>query len=404
MNKIAFFALMLALGLVGGCGNKKEEKKEEKDLARISQKQDKIEVKAAKVRLAPFEMELVSNGKVNARRKAVLAFITNDVVRKVHVKNGERVKKGDPIVSVDELKAGQQLEAARLSWEKAKLELRGRLMNEGINSLEDTLDERVISKTRLENIKLQIGYTSAAKEYEKAVYDYSNITVYAPFDGVIADLEVKEYNQSSAYKEVCSVIDDATMEIVFNVLETEIAHLKAGMEVEITPYANDKVTLKGTVTEVNPKIDENGMVKVRATTDNPEAVLVDGMNVSILAKRQIADQLITPVYPLETNMDVEKMRSLFPHDNFKDNYKVLNQEVRKFGINVPPLVNAYMSLSPKMRVFGTAINHEFGVVEETGILIAINEILEDKKKRHIETYLEEEYKSAELIRKNFIGE
>ena len=117
MNKIAFFALMLALGLVGGCGNKKEEKKEEKDLARISQKQDKIEVKAAKVRLAPFEMELVSNGKVNARRKAVLAFITNDVVRKVHVKNGERVKKGDPIVSVDELKAGQQLEAARLSWE-----------------------------------------------------------------------------------------------------------------------------------------------------------------------------------------------------------------------------------------------------------------------------------------------
>ena len=247
MNKIAFFALMLALGLVGGCGNKKEEKKEEKDLARISQKQDKIEVKAAKARLAPFEMELVSNGKVNARRKAVLAFITNDVVRKVHVKNGE-----------------------------------------------DTLDERVISKTRLENIKLQIGYTSAVKEYEKAVYDYSNITVYAPFDGVIADLEVKEYNQSSAYKEVCSVIDDATMEIVFNVLETEIAHLKAGMEVEITPYANDKVTLKGTVTEVNPKIDENGMVKVRATTDNPEAVLVDGMNVSILAKRQIADKLIVP--------------------------------------------------------------------------------------------------------------
>lgn len=74
------------------------------------------------------------------------------------------------------------------------------------------------------------------------------------------------------------------------------------------------------------------------------------------------------------------MQELFKYDNFKDNYKVLNQEVRKFGINVPPLVNAYMSLSPKMRVFGTAINHEFGEVEETGILIAINEILEDKKK------------------------
>lgn len=111
------------------------------------------------------------------------------------------------------------------------------------------------------------------------------------------------------------------------------------------------------------------------------------------------DKLVTPVYPLETDMDLEKMKALFPYDNFKDNYKVLNQEVRKFGINVPPLVNAYMSLSPKMRVFGTAINHEFGEVEETGILIAIDEILEDKKKRHIETYLKEEAQTADLIRK-----
>lgn len=111
------------------------------------------------------------------------------------------------------------------------------------------------------------------------------------------------------------------------------------------------------------------------------------------------DGLITPICPLQTNTDMEKMKALFPYDNFRNNYKVLNQEVRKFGINVPPLVNAYMSLSPKMRVFGTAINHEFGEVEETGILIAIHEILEDKKKRHIETYLKEECQPAELIRK-----
>lgn len=110
------------------------------------------------------------------------------------------------------------------------------------------------------------------------------------------------------------------------------------------------------------------------------------------------DQLVTPIYPLQTNMNLKKMESLFHCNNFKDNYKILNQEVRKFGINVPPLVNAYMSLSPKMRVFGTAINEEFGDVEETGILIAINEILEDKKKRHIETYLKEEGQTPLLIR------
>jgi hypothetical protein len=111
------------------------------------------------------------------------------------------------------------------------------------------------------------------------------------------------------------------------------------------------------------------------------------------------ENLITPIFPLKTNSDMEQLKEMFPHQDFKENYKILNHEVRKFGINVPPLVNAYMSLSPQMRVFGTAVNHEFGEVEETGILIAINEILEDKKKRHIETYIEEEFSSIELIRR-----
>ena len=112
------------------------------------------------------------------------------------------------------------------------------------------------------------------------------------------------------------------------------------------------------------------------------------------------EKLVFPIVPLKTDIDEKSMQKIFQYDNFKENYKVLNQEVRKLGINVPPLVNAYMSLSPKMRVFGTAVNHEFGEVEDTGILIAINEILEEKKKRHIETYLKDEGQSIELIKNN----
>ncbi len=99
------------------------------------------------------------------------------------------------------------------------------------------------------------------------------------------------------------------------------------------------------------------------------------------------DKLVTPVKPLETNMDVEAMKKLFNATTFKDDYKILNKEVRSLGLNVPPLINAYMGLSPTMRFFGTAINDEFGDVEESGILIEINQILEEKKQRHIESYL-----------------
>jgi hypothetical protein len=83
------------------------------------------------------------------------------------------------------------------------------------------------------------------------------------------------------------------------------------------------------------------------------------------------------------------MHRLFDHKHYKEDYKILNTEVRKYDINIPPLVSAYMNLSPSMRVFGTAVNNDFGAVEETGILIDINDIFEDKKKRHIESFLRE---------------
>ena len=66
------------------------------------------------------------------------------------------------------------------------------------------------------------------------------------------------------------------------------------------------------------------------------------------------------------------------------------------GYNIPPLVNAYMNLSPTMKLFGTAINDGFGDVEETGILIAVDEILEEKRMRHIDSYIKEHPEALEI--------
>ena len=101
------------------------------------------------------------------------------------------------------------------------------------------------------------------------------------------------------------------------------------------------------------------------------------------------DKLITPMKPLELETDSAMLEALFCCDSFKGDYRILNTEVRKLGYNIPPLVNAYMGLSPTMRMFGTAINYGFGDVEETGILIAVDEILEEKRRRHIESFVEQ---------------
>lgn len=108
------------------------------------------------------------------------------------------------------------------------------------------------------------------------------------------------------------------------------------------------------------------------------------------------DSLITPMKPLILESDEQELADLFCKDTFKEDYKILNCEVRKLGYNIPPLVNAYMSLSPTMRMFGTAINYGFGDVEETGILIAVDEILADKRIRHIESFIESEPESCKI--------
>ncbi len=99
------------------------------------------------------------------------------------------------------------------------------------------------------------------------------------------------------------------------------------------------------------------------------------------------ENLIVPMKPLKIETDQKELEQLFCKEDFREDYVILNTEIRKLGYNIPPLVNAYMNLSPTMRLFGTAINYGFGDVEETGILIAIDEILEDKRKRHIDSFI-----------------
>ena len=101
------------------------------------------------------------------------------------------------------------------------------------------------------------------------------------------------------------------------------------------------------------------------------------------------ENLITPMKPLVLESDPDELERLFSGNNFKEDYRILNSEVRKMGYNIPPLVNAYMGLSPTMKLFGTAINYGFGDVEETGILIAVDEILEQKRVRHIDSFIKE---------------
>jgi Acetyltransferase (GNAT) domain len=98
------------------------------------------------------------------------------------------------------------------------------------------------------------------------------------------------------------------------------------------------------------------------------------------------EKLVWPIKPLGYFGDVSGFDGLFEGLSYKDGYKILNTRVRALGENIPPLINTYMGLSSTMKAFGTALNDEFGEVEETGILITIDDIFQIKKDRHITSF------------------
>jgi len=99
--------------------------------------------------------------------------------------------------------------------------------------------------------------------------------------------------------------------------------------------------------------------------------------------------LVIPTKPLTLEHDKEIFDKIFCYNDFKEDYRVLNREIRALGFSIPPLVNAYMCLSPTMKMFGTAINYGFGDVEETGILIAVSELYDEKRIRYIDNFAKE---------------
>lgn len=112
------------------------------------------------------------------------------------------------------------------------------------------------------------------------------------------------------------------------------------------------------------------------------------------------ENLIVPTKPLNIETDQRIFENLFNGKTFKEDYKILNSQIRKMGYNIPPLINSYMGLSPTMKLFGTAINKGFGDVEETGIFIAVDEILEEKRVRHIDSFIAENRESLQITTGN----
>jgi len=288
-NLIYYFLLFSLVCALPAC-KKKEEKKFGNKLGDIGAKADPIKVEGQLIEFGDFPIELVSNGKLEASQKASLRFRGTGKVVKIDYQNGTWVEAGKLIAEQDNQMEKLDLEQAKLQRERVRLDRLALIVGHKIGARgPDDIPEEALKR-----FNMQTGYEQAELAYQQAMIKYEYTRLVAPVSGRIASLECKEQNSPAGDKPFCLIINDKEFDVVFPVMENEIAGLRIGQEVTVKPFAIDSVTYLGRIAQINPLIDEHGNVTIKARVSNSNGRLVEGMNVKALIKDKVPGGLIVP--------------------------------------------------------------------------------------------------------------
>lgn len=284
------YYLMVALFLLGtaACIEEKQKAEDEQTVETVLPS-DANEVSVITLQPSDFNHELVSNGKLSAKRYVDLKFLSPEIIAEILVKNGDVVRKGQKLAELDKFRLANRTLQAKDALERSKLDLQDVLIGQGY-TLEDSAR---VPEATMKLVRVKSGYDQSLSQYRLAEYEERNATLIAPFDGVVANLFAKQLNTANTGEVFCSIIDNNSLEASFTVLESELPLVKQGDKVMVTPFAVPDVATEGRITEINPLVDVNGMVQIKAMV-NDKGKLFEGMNVRVSVHRSLGKQLVVP--------------------------------------------------------------------------------------------------------------
>lgn len=286
-TKIPVKPIILVLPIIiFSCKQKQTQNLEE--MARLTAHPDAVVVKTIKVERTVFYHELISNGKVFSQRKAVVPFRINGTIQELHITNGQRVAEGELLAAIEDFEYLTQLDRAKQSLEKAEINFKDDLL-----TTYSATDSTGLPPAKIKISRIRSGLNDAITALSQAEFNYQNTRIKAPISGIVANLEAKQWNPSQNYKSLCTIINDEIMEVEFTVIESEFPVLEKNMLVGIVPFINDSIKISGNITQINPQVDENGMVKVKASFHN-NGRLIDGMNVKVIIRKPVPNRLVVP--------------------------------------------------------------------------------------------------------------
>ncbi len=283
-KKISSIIIIIIFVVASSCKTKTEAQNE---TSKESLPEEKNIVETIVLEKQDFTREIISNGKLAAIQKAELYFKNQGIIETVKVQNGEIVTVNTEIARLQNDDYKFNVEKAQVSMEKAEIDKTDALLSMGYKTGAEN-----ITPEHLKIANIRSGYSQALIQLAEATQQLGNISLKAPFAGKIEGLKQKPFEKADLSKPFCTLINDSRFTIGFPLLETEISKVSTGQKVTISPIAG-AIQTTGTITEINPRIDENGLAWIKAEVTNPGGYM-EGMNVKVSIKKAIPGQLVVP--------------------------------------------------------------------------------------------------------------
>lgn len=282
------FTSLITIAIILACNNETNKFIEETDSSTIK---SNIAVNITLVTPQTFNAQVVANGIIEAVHRSELRFKTSEQVEKIYIKNGQKVMEGTLIANLENQLLSNALNSAEINLNNANQKL-----------LEEKIRFGFSGKTPLDSIPEHIqktiyqfsGYQEAKNLLENAAILLDQTLLKAPFSGTIANLTAKEGNFVTNGEVFCILLSHGKLDVIFQIMEGELNLVEIGQSVELSTFAFPEKIYKGTLTEINPMVNKDGLVSIKARINNSDPTLFDGMNVKININKPMKDLTVIP--------------------------------------------------------------------------------------------------------------
>lgn len=239
----------------------------------------------------PFYAMIHSNGRIRSlQEQQFVAAAGNEVVLS-NIVTGKRFSTGAMLMQMETIPAELRLERAKLAYFNSQKEYESLLLGyESLLKGRDSAQAETIKK----KLRISTGMLTAEEDIKQAKYELSRASIKAPFNGIVADVKVRQGQIIRGGEELFTFYDPANLVVDIKVLESDIGLLKKGLAATVTPISIGDKTCSATVHVINPYVDDNGLVAVQLRINNNEGALFPGMNCTVTIKVPMGETLVIP--------------------------------------------------------------------------------------------------------------